>query len=407
MEQIFFPQFECSVTFFSKMMKVEIFPPSNRKENTMKKIFNKFGKKKVYIAGAVASIVVVIALIILVMPHKTKIELSTDGLGMEYGENPYDLKIETVLKNYDKLVEEKAFDDFTISLMKEDKVIEKTTITEKEPVEVGEYKMSIKFNKDKKETELLLPIVIKDTINPVFEDFDTLEIEAESEKALAEYFTATDLSGEVKITVKDADKDNPFDVAKEGEYKVKVIAEDKHGNKTTKDCTVTVTPKPEVEETPNANNEGGNGGYVAQNNGGGGYNGGGSQAIAPSQPNGIGAVINTAYSFVGRTDMSCNDLVVQAYGLNGYDTPYNNALYMGYNVGSNSSVLQAGDMLIINDHVMLVVSVSPVNGGSHINTIEGGIDGTNVMQHNHTVTGNTIYYGGVGGGETILQIRRY
>ncbi|MEG0410289.1 MAG: hypothetical protein RR538_04945, partial [Erysipelotrichaceae bacterium] len=275
---------------------------------------------------------------------------------------------------------------------------------------------------------------VKDTKAPVFKDImKEIVIEKNAENVdYTKYFQAEDLST-ATITV-DSEK---VDLGKVGDYEINVTATDKYKNTKIKTVKVKVVSlenakkeniitkaldgtifqskalkekiaeEQKVEEEKKqqevANNTGG------ASNGGGNTSNGGSTPTNPApepRPNGIEAVIATAYSFVGRIDMTCNDLVVQAYSQNGYNVPYNSAYYFGNSVGTNSNVLRVGDIIIINNHAMLITDVSPLKGGSTITTVEGGINGTNVMVRTHTVADNILYKDGLSTSITIIDIRR-
>ncbi|MEG0093922.1 MAG: hypothetical protein RR673_07490 [Erysipelotrichaceae bacterium] len=386
-------------------------------------MFDKYGKKKIYATGIIASIVAVLVFVIFALPHENSLSLKKETFIVEYGKT-----ISTKAVDYLKTEDTKILDKAKVTIEK----IENEK--DKDYAKIGTYKAIIKYG-EKSEN---FKIEVKDTKAPVFKDImKEVVIEKNAENVdYTKYFQVEDLS-DTKIKV-DSKK---VDLGKVGDYEIKVNATDKYKNAKIKNVKVKVVSledakkengitkaldgtiyqskalkeknaeeqkvEDEKKQQEVANNTGGTSSSGSNtNNGGGNTSNGGSQPTKPApapapQPNGIGAVIATAQSFVGRTDMTCNDLVVQAYKQNNYDTPYDNARAMGYSVGADSSVLQAGDLLAITNHVMLVVSVS----GGHITTIEGGRGGTNVLVTHHVVQGATIWMDGVGQ-NTILEIRR-
>ena len=165
---------------------------------------------------------------------------------LEYGQNPYiDIQLESLLENYDDVKEQYQF---SLSLFNADEEeIKEDRITEDALLQVGEYMLLINYAED---TEpLQLPVTIKDTIAPEFKDFkEKVSVDYGYDKDLAKLFSAEDLA-EVTIRI-----DGKVDTDKVGDYKVKVIAEDANGNKTEKECTITVKEKPKASGSSSSNN---------------------------------------------------------------------------------------------------------------------------------------------------------
>ena len=162
-------------------------------------------------------------------------ELKEESLTLEYGQDPYDLQLVDLLENYDEIKDKYPF---SIALFDaKDQEIKEESITEDALLQVGEYMLLINYAED---TEpLQLPVTIKDTIAPEFKDFkEKVSVDYGYDKDLAKLFSAEDLA-EVTIRI-----DGKVDTDKVGDYKVKVIAEDANGNKTEKECTITVKEKP-------------------------------------------------------------------------------------------------------------------------------------------------------------------
>lgn len=167
--------------------------------------------------------------------------LVIESLTFEYGENPFEeTNLEELLENYDDIKEQYQF---SLSLVSDDdEEITADSISGDEILAVGKYTLIIDYVDD--EEPLKLPVEIKDTVAPEFKDFkDKVSIDYGYAKDLANLFSATDLA-DVKISV-----DGDVNTKKAGDYEVTIIAEDAHGNKTEKDCTITVKSKPKEEST--------------------------------------------------------------------------------------------------------------------------------------------------------------
>ena len=187
----------------------------------------------------------VVCLGIMGCSNATTVELKEKELTIEYGQDPYkNIDLKNVIKDYDNIKKDHTF---TLSLTKDDNTeIKEDDITEDHLLEVGEYVLHISYEKDV--TPLELPVEVKDTVAPEFKDFkEKVSVDYGYSKDLAALFSATDLA-DVKISI-----DGDVNIKKAGDYKVKVIAEDANGNKTEKDCTITVKAKPKEESTTTSN----------------------------------------------------------------------------------------------------------------------------------------------------------
>lgn len=170
--------------------------------------------------------------------------LQEESLTLEYGQDPYDLQLNDLLENYDGIKEEYQF---SLSLFNdEDEEIEEDSITEDALLQVGEYTLKINYADD--EAPLQLPVTIKDTVAPEFKDFkEKVSVDYGYDKDLTKLFSAEDLA-DVAIRI-----DGEVDTKKAGDYKVTVIAEDANGNKTKKECTITVKEKPKASNSSSSN----------------------------------------------------------------------------------------------------------------------------------------------------------
>lgn len=172
--------------------------------------------------------------------------LKEESLTIEYGQNPYkEIQLEDLLENYDGIKEEYQF---SLSLFNADEEeIKEDSITEDALLQVGEYTLKIDYADDV--DPLQLPVTIKDTVAPEFKDFkEKVSVDYGYDKDLTKLFSAEDLS-EVTISI-----EGDVDTKKAGDYKVTVIAEDASGNKTEKECTITVKEKPKASNSSSSNN---------------------------------------------------------------------------------------------------------------------------------------------------------
>lgn len=170
--------------------------------------------------------------------------LQEESLTLEYGQDPYDLQLNDLLENYDGIKEEYQF---SLSLFNADEEeIKEDSITEDALLQVGEYTLKINYADD--EAPLQLPVTIKDTVAPEFKDFkEKVSVDYGYDKDLTKLFSAEDLA-DVAIRI-----DGEVDTKKAGDYKVTVIAEDANGNKTEKECTITVKEKPKASNSSSSN----------------------------------------------------------------------------------------------------------------------------------------------------------
>ena len=193
----------------------------------MKKLTEKFGKKKVY-----AVITMIIALIILLciffyIRSTPKFEVvAKENIITEYGEE-LDNNILFDAKKSDAGVKVKEVKDFDAN-------------------KVGDQQITVIFtNKDGKTKSMKIKLTVKDTIKPEFVDFKkeiTIEQNAENVK-LEDYFIAKD-KAPVTISV-----EGKVDLSKSGKYEIKVTATDSNGNKTdAQSCVVVVASAKDVAE---------------------------------------------------------------------------------------------------------------------------------------------------------------
>lgn len=194
-------------------------------------------KKRVVLI--IISLIVVFLVGLLFIMHKetNTIILKNDVFTYELGEDisadvSYYLKDADSTKNINEY--KIVTDDFDI--------VDKTLVINKDVEKVGNYNINIVYKKLSK--KVIIKIV--DTTSPEFTTFEeNIKIEQTSEEVdLINNFKATDLS-EVKITI-----EGEYDLTKEGNYEINVIATDSSGNKSEKKSTITVYKKEVIKETP-------------------------------------------------------------------------------------------------------------------------------------------------------------
>ena len=194
-------------------------------------------KKRVVLI--IISLIVVFLVGLLFIMHKetNTIILKSDVFTYELGEE-ISADVSDYLKDADstKNINEYKIvtDDFDI--------VDKTLVINKDVEKVGNYNINIVYKKLSK--KVIIKIV--DTTSPEFTTFEeNIKIEQTSEEVdLINNFKATDLS-EVKITI-----EGEYDLNKEGNYEINVIATDLSGNKSEKKSIITVYKKEVIKETP-------------------------------------------------------------------------------------------------------------------------------------------------------------
>ncbi len=340
-------------------------------------------KKVVYgIIGAVVTAFLIFIFIIIEM-KKVKIDFELNDNVIEYGSDQSEIEWKKLSTTNGNKITVKALD------------------TKK----VGQVDIVFTVCLDDTCQEFRKQVEIKDTQNPEIKlRKETLEIIEGYEFDPASNIESVKdpIDGDIKKSDdKEIKKDgyiieNGVNADQTGEYTVKIIAFDVNGNRT-EQCYKVIVKVKEIISNENkgvSNNTSNQNTYHSNANS--------EQSVYTPSPKGITAVINTASSFVGRTDMTCADVVIQAYSQNGYDVPYQSAYYLGNNIGTDTSILQPGDLIFINDnnHVMIVIGVSD----GMVSVVEGGINGLNVISGKFVVAGNKIYHSPTGA--EISQIRR-
>lgn len=194
-------------------------------------------KKRVVLIIISLIVVFLVGLLFIMHKESNTIILKNDVFTYELGEDisadvSYYLKDADSTKNINEY--KIVTDDFDI--------VDKTLVINKDVEKVGNYNINIVYKKLSK--KVIIKIV--DTTSPEFTTFEeNIKIEQTSEEVdLINNFKATDLS-EAKITI-----EGEYDLTKEGNYEINVIATDSSGNKSEKKSTITVYKKEVIKETP-------------------------------------------------------------------------------------------------------------------------------------------------------------
>lgn len=194
-------------------------------------------KKRVVIIVISLIVVFLVGLLFIMHKESNTIILKNDVFTYELGED-ISADVSDYLKDADstKNINEYKIvtDDFDI--------VDKILIINKDVEKVGDYNINIVYKKLSK--KVIIKVV--DTTSPEFTTFEeNIKIEQTSEEVdLMKNFKASDLS-EVKITI-----EGEYDLTKEGNYEINVIATDSSENKIEKKSTITVYKKEVIKETP-------------------------------------------------------------------------------------------------------------------------------------------------------------
>ena len=194
-------------------------------------------KKRVVIIVISLIVVFLVGLLFIMHKESNTIILKNDVFTYELGED-ISADVSDYLKDADstKNINEYKIvtDDFDI--------VDKILVINKDVEKVGDYNINIVYKKISK--KVIIKVV--DTTSPEFTTFEeNIKIEQTSEEVdLMKNFKASDLS-EVKITI-----EGEYDLTKEGNYEINVIATDSSENKIEKKSTITVYKKEVIKETP-------------------------------------------------------------------------------------------------------------------------------------------------------------
>lgn len=167
-----------------------------------------------------------------------KIELKKETFVYEYGEQ-YSFDAKEYIKADKKVLKDTKIEiqNKNVKVCPKDAECDAFVLTD--VYQVGKYKGTATYQDEKLE----FIVEIKDTTKPTFEDFqDKVEVAKYFDGDLVTNFKATDLS-EVVVTVDTKD----VDFSTSGDYKAKAIATDKYKNKITKEFTIIVGEKTQVE----------------------------------------------------------------------------------------------------------------------------------------------------------------
>ena len=199
-------------------------------------------KKKVVLISICLIVVFLVGLLLLINKETNTIILKSDIFTYELGEE-ISADVSNYLKDADST---KNINEYKI-VTDDFEIVDKMLVINKDGEKVGDYNINIVYKKISK--KVIIKVV--DTTSPEFTAFDeNIKIEQTSEEVdLTKNFETSDLS-EVKITL-----EGEYDLTKEGNYEINVIATDSSGNKSEKKSTITVYKKEVVKETPVAKQE--------------------------------------------------------------------------------------------------------------------------------------------------------
>lgn len=193
-------------------------------------------RRKVIIISIVIISVFLIGLICIIYKNTNKIILKNDIFIYELGEE-ISADVSYYLKDANSI---KNITDYKI-MTTDFKIVDNMLVFNNVEAKAGDYTINVVYKK----TIQKAIIRVVDTISPEFTIFtDNIKVEQNTEKIdFAKYFEAKDLT-DVEITIEGA-----YDLTKEGEYEITVIAKDLTENKTEKKSKITVYKKETNKET--------------------------------------------------------------------------------------------------------------------------------------------------------------
>ncbi|MDE6475554.1 MAG: DUF5011 domain-containing protein [Erysipelotrichaceae bacterium] len=285
----------------------------------MKKLLERYGKKKVYIVLATALVVAcAVGVAGTVVYVNSKKQAILDSIYIKFIENPtIEYGAETV--DYQSFIEES--------------VGEVTVPTETiDTKEIGLKEFTYKVSKEGYEKEEKVSVEVKDTKAP--------EITLKGETVIVEVGTEFDPKSNIESVadpvdgaIEEYEVTHNIDINVAGEYTVTIKATDKNGNVTEKPYTVVVKEK-EAEQSVSSQVNGGssyNGGYVSrpttpsyggsnnQPSGGSGSNNSSSCNVNPNQLGNSGMIFSTEEE-------------ARAYGMSVIENE--NSGYLGFSYGA-------------------------------------------------------------------------
>lgn len=199
-------------------------------------------RKKVIIIGILIISVFLIGLICIIHKDTNKIILKNDVFIYELGEE-ISADVSDYLKDADSI---KNINDYKI-VTTDFEIVDNMLVFNNDEAKTGDYNINIVYKK------MIKKVIIRvvDTISPEFTNFtDNIKVEQNTEKIdFLKYFEAKDLT-DVEITI-----EGEYNLTKEGEYEITVIAKDSNENQTKKKSTITVYKKETTKETAGTKQE--------------------------------------------------------------------------------------------------------------------------------------------------------
>jgi len=198
-------------------------------------------KKKIILIIISIIVVFLVGLLFILHQESKSINLKSDVFTYELGEE-ISADVSEYLKDADST---KNINEYKI-VSDDFQIVDNKLVINNEMIKAGEYTISVVHKKLSK--NVIIRIV--DSTSPEFIKFqDKIELEQTTEDIdLTKYFEAKDLT-EVSITI-----EGEYDLNREGEYKIDIVATDSNNNKTSKKTTIKVQKK-EEKETPVAKKE--------------------------------------------------------------------------------------------------------------------------------------------------------
>lgn len=199
-------------------------------------------KKKIVLIIIFLIVVFLVGLLFIMHKEANTIILKNDVFTYELGDD-ISADVSDYLKDADST---KNINEYKI-VTDDFEIVDKMLVINKDGEKVGDYNINILYKKISK--KVIIKVV--DTTSPEFTTFaENIKIEQTSEEVdLTKNFETSDLS-EVKITL-----EGEYDLTKEGNYEINIIATDSSGNKSEKKSTITVYKKEVIKETPVAKQE--------------------------------------------------------------------------------------------------------------------------------------------------------
>lgn len=243
---------------------------------------------------------------------------------------------------------------------------------------IGKYTYYLVYNDDEfklsRFTNIKATITVVDTIKPIIEVNENIEIEYDSSYNMSDIAKCIDLSG-CKMSLEEE-----IDTTKSGEYEVNIIATDDGNNINYAKATITVLEKP-VPKVATFGNYSLN---IAKNNEM-------NASLTEEEKNNLRyEIVAFAKQFVGNpyvyggtsltNGTDCSGFTMSVYANFGYSLPRTTGDYPYIGTGVSESELLPGDIVVYNGHVGLYAGDGMM---VHASTPQGGIKYAPVYDEYH------------------------